>query len=282
MKRLKLLSIGIYLVAFCSSNSFAGKLIHLQMTEGSGVTTANTGTIGGNADIDAGLTWMSDGPGGNNAISFGTIDNDTTYTNGIMLAPAVISNQLDGLANYTVTMWIRLNADMSGNNSMHTLMETQDVTGVGAPSLWIERNDTRFHIRDNGDRSGTNGTFAANVGTWQFVAFSLDGNDGAGQNDGTGRAYTGTETVAATLTDTLSNLLDNSSTEGDRFKVGGSLDTWTVHSLPGDFADVRFYDELLDVSAIEAIRAEAIPEPSTLALAFLGLLGLLGRRRRKQ
>jgi len=271
-------------ILFCySSVASAGMLIHLPMTEGTGTTTANTGTIGGNATIETGLTWLvNGGPAGiNNAISFGTVDDDTTHGDGIMLGPTLINDQLDSLPDYTVTMWIRLNADMSGNTAMHSLFDTRDIDGPDSPSFWIERNDTRFHLRDTGDRTGTTGTFAANVGTWQFVAFSLDG-DGSGDADGTGRAYTGTEITSASLVDTFNNIYDNSHTNGDRFKVGGALDAWGVNSLPGDFADVRFYDELLDVNAIEAIRMEAIPEPSTFALATLGLVGLIGFGRRRK
>lgn len=53
-------------------------------------------------------------------------------------------------------------------------------------------------------------------------------------------------------------------------------------SWDGWLDDMRVYDEALDADAILAIATEtAIPEPCTLLLAALGLLGLLcGRRRR--
>lgn len=266
--------------ALLGSSAPAALMIHLPMTEGAGGTTANAGTIGGSAAVESGINWLvGGGPGGTNALDFGTTDDDTTYKSGIEIGPATISNQLDNLPSYTVTMWLKLNSDMSGNTLMHTLIDTQELTGANAPSLWIERNDTRLHLRDTGDRSGANGTFSTNVGTWQFIAFVLEGDDNAG-DDATGRYYAGTEVDSASLADTWFNITDGTRTEGDRFKVGGSLDTWTVNSTPGAFADVRFYNEVLDLNTIEGIRLAAIPEPSAVGLlCALGSLLVLRRRR---
>ena len=261
----------------------AEMLISLPMLEGAGGTTANLGSLGGDATIEDGLTWqVGGGPGSHNAISYGTTHDHTTYPDGILLPPAVVGTALDNLGNYTVTLWAKLNVDQQGKDGkMHSFWGLKSGSG-GAADLWINQDDRRFDYRDaSTDRRTPSGSWSNNAGTWQFVAFSLDGTSGSSGTTATARFYTGTELSVAALVATYDNVRDDTSVNAERFAVGAALPSWQVHNLPGDFADVRLYDPTLELAQIEHIRWQAtVPEPATLSLLALGGLALLRRRRR--
>ncbi len=261
----------------------AEMLIHLQMTEGSGTTTANAGTLGGEATIEDGLTWkLGDGPGSLNAISFGTTHDSSTYQDGILLPAAVVGDSLDNLANYTVTMWVRMNVELSvdaatneNDNNMHAFYGMKRLNGTDTPDLWINRNGHSFDYRDTGDHVTGSNTWDNRVGTWQFMAFTLD--------NGTGNIYVGSESLGidAGPVFTLTGLATSTTSAPERFAVGAALNEWHVNNMPGDFADVRLYDATLTADELDGVRLQSVPEPSTLALLCLGLLGVAMRAWRR-
>jgi hypothetical protein len=240
------LSLAAMLLAPMAS---ADLLVHLQMNEGSGAATANSGTLGGTADVQSGLEWVAGGgPGGNgNAISYGTA-NGTGYNTGI----SYMTEGLDSLTQYTITTWFKLNAPVSSDRPAGLFTTRNDNGESGSQQWWITASDSRYWMNEgpSTDRLGAGGGFANTVDLWQFVAVTMNGT--------TARVYVGTETTAAVLVDTINNVSGNTGTAGDRLKVGGSQSGWAIYNMPAQFADVRYYNEQLDATAIEAIRISAV------------------------
>ena len=249
----------------------ADKLVHLPLTEGSGNTTANTGTLGGTADIQAPGTWLADGPGFLPAVDYGA---DRSYTTGISLSTGTA---LQGLSQYTVTTWVRV------NETLHTEPpNTPDVpdnlwnfgaggsVGSEGPNLWLWGNNIVGHDGSNQRDLGPLPE-AEYLDQWKFVAFVFDA--------GTGTSYVGSETDPAVLRGTASGFASPSPGTPTQLEIGGSTITWGVNALPAAFGDVRVYDTALSAAEVEAIRLEAIPEPTSLGLLALGGLALVRRRR---
>jgi MSHA biogenesis protein MshQ len=100
---------------------------------------------------------------------------------------------------------------------------------------------------------------------WHFVAVTFDGVTGAqrlyldGNLDGSGNAtgsLNGDQVAALTI----------GAWNGD----GSGYSSSSIH-------DVRIFDTVLSQSDLQALQAQdAVPEPTTLALAGLSVLGLLG------
>jgi hypothetical protein len=249
----------------------ADLLIHLPMTEGSGATTANSGTLGGSADVQSGLTWVSGGgPAGiGNAISYGTA-NGTGYNTGISYMTA---SGLDSLTQYTITTWFKLNALVSDARPAGLFTTRDNDGGSNAQQWWITTSDSKYWINDvnNTDHKGAGGGFANTVDLWQFVAVTMNGS--------TARVYVGTENSAAVLVDTITTIAGTTGTGGDRLKIGGSLSGWAIYNMPAQFADVRYYNEQLDTTAIDGIRLSAIPEPASFGMLGAAAVAMLLRRR---
>lgn len=271
MQRLLLAALGGMVLVPAAAR--ADKLIHLPLTEGSGNTTANTGTLGGTADIQAPGTWTTDGPGVLPAVDFGA---DRSYTTGISIPTGTA---LQGLSQYTVTTWVRVNETLNTvppntpdvpDNAWNFSAGSGTSGGENGQNLWFWGGNIVGHDGANQRDVGPLPE-SEHLDAWKFVAFTFDA--------GTGTSYVGSETDPALQRGSASGFFNPSPSTPTQLEVGGSTIQWGVNALPAAFADVRVYDTALSAVEIEAIRLEAVPEPASLGLLALGGLALARRRR---
>lgn len=215
-------------------------------------------------------------------------------------AAAVGSLDLNGLAQFTMTMWIK----RSGGNNVDVLNIGSTATPQSSsnPGISVGLNGTW----DNGIRVGVNGsnTWTGDLwstGTdndWVFLAIAYDSAAGFGWTStamsttyGASRnlaIITGDTTTAASLFATNSGIHDGGWWNGPGAPAIGSTGTiflgdnglTGLTGYAGDLDDIRIYNGLLTVSEVEAVRASAIPEPSSVLLFGFCGLGLVTRRRR--
>jgi hypothetical protein len=119
-----------------------------------------------------------------------------------------------------------------------------------------------------------------NIDSWVFFAATF--------TEDTTTAVTGIGTVELFVGD-LDNVVVSLGSSNNMFALNGPLsDTVdfvvgnredTRRPLDGFLDNIQLYNEALDLSSLEVVRAAVIPEPAS--LSALGLFGLLGMRRRR-
>ncbi len=242
----------------------AGLLSHYSFEEGSGLTTADTGsngldgTLTGMVTSVPGIGWSADAPTGlSGSIAFdGTSGLETGYEG------------IGGGDSRTVALWMRSDQ-----------LADAGLVGWGDSGA----NGEKFHVRVNSNAAdGTLGGLrietqgARLIGDtvitddeWHHLAVVYDGDsdeyslyvDGLLDGQGTLAVPTNTDLSAGDVT--------------LGYRTQGATDLY----FDGNMADVRIYGEALDAGAIAALAG--IPEPGTGALCGLGALAMALRRRRR-
>lgn len=235
--------------------------------EGTG-TTANAQFGAVNGSLDNGATWSSDTPfGSGSSVLYDGIDAEVNMG-------ALTYN---GATNWTIAMWIRADAipydegfwEAVDNGNGDTWGLRYDAAGANSGRNQVIK--TGVQLAPSG---GVQIESAANVQTtqWQHIALTFDGSLGSDNIklyiDGVQDAFTGTGGTS------LTSMLF--------FRLGqGAKGNWD-----GKIDEVGVWTETLSADNVAWLNQNslaAIPEPSTLALSALGLLGLIGwgwRRRR--
>ena len=172
---------------------------------------------------------------------------------------------LDKLSALTVTMWLKVQAPTV--NVFHPLVA--DIIGGASSAGWM-----LYYTHDAGDTAQTLGvevdgitasadTVVHATGVWVFVAATWNGTNVT--------FYTGSPTSAASqLGVSQSLLLSNTTDNAVAMRVGSYTDGSTGPDALID--DVRVYDSVLDLSALDVVRLQdlQIPEPSSLLLLLVG------------
>jgi len=195
------------------------------------------------------------GPGGPSALMSDPANGSAIFSGGSMRA-----DTLDGLRdNFSVEFWTNPDTHTNYNQSLgadggwaqfnfHTGANGEIWTGTGCCG-----GDRRFHSGDLGA-----GTFV--LGEWQHYVFTFDELD---TEWGLGRLYKDGTLLAERA------LRKGQAWTG--FNLRGNLD--------GLIDDVAIYDYALSPEQVRAHYIASLPEPATMALLGLGLLGVLRRRR---
>ena len=257
----------------------------------SGVSlTPSLAPVGSTSLTDLGATTQfSFGTGPNGVAGESIVNAATGQPGGGVLAGTLGASS--SLNAFTLTLWVNLSTATPNNYRLleiapgapattGTADGTQLFVGLNAGGGLqayvnnVNGNSTSTDIAtaNTWNNGGTLGTYTANK--WYFVAITYD------ITAGTSQLYSGDQGTAAGLAYTFNNTaggaLDLSSSSSlsllDRFSGG--------RNWPGAIDDVNLYNGALNQSQIDAIQAASVPEPSLFAMISLGLLGLVGVRRR--
>lgn len=257
------------LLLLVGSSVNAALIDHWRFEEGTGTTTADDGTEGATGTLMTGAVWdtVEFAPNGSTAsIRFDGLDAVVTTVG--YKAPLV-----QGTSARTFAAWIKTAEGLTSQN--------RGIFGMGVNSnsdKWTIRMQEQNGPIDGNLRVEVNGGFL--IGTtviddreWHHIAVVLPSDGSPFVEDALLYVDGVLEAISAT------NPEDITTGNGIDVNLGDSV----IHrSWDGWLDDMRIYDEALDANAIAAL-ANPIPEPSSLLLAALGLLGLLGcgRRRRR-
>ena len=187
---------------------------------------------------------------------------------------AAASTSVSALSSMTVTGWF--NAAATPTSSAY-VVRASTATNSGWQITFIGAQQMRLAVGDGTASTNYNSNttaFAGATNTWQFFSVSWTAAGGA-------TWYGGSPTVSATAVG--SNATARSMNSNSYQLALGRSGSGSGTAFYGYLDDLRIYNTALGASAIEAVRAEAIPEPSSYA-ALAGIatlvIGTLRRRRR--
>jgi len=206
---------------------------------------------------------------------------------------------LSSISAFTVSAWFNLNSTATNFSAYGSagalnsrLFDIGNSSNGDGNRLYFALN-TGTNLQFGVNQAGSTGPITGQQGTTSG-AFSLFGNSSGSMTNnwifvagsytaaqgGTVNLYVGSQTVAASLVGSLTNVgLIAWEASGDYAYIGNRPSNGT-RSLPGGIDDVRLYDGAADQNYISGV-IQAVPEP-----AMPGLLGLGGalwaacRRRR--
>lgn len=248
--------------------------------------------------LDTGAAPAADGAFMNNAtrtantpgnVSAGALDMFTVPSAGAgNYVTAGDVDKLDGLSAFTLTTWLNLQTNDGGNDR---LLAKQNGGPLYEGFSW-NLNDPNAGTRGAGnfrmylfvgaDKGFVYEPSDADTGAdnqWRFLAVTYDGTL---TTDNLKYYVGGVSTPVTQLGSTLT--IDGGATlasDAGLFSLGNTSAAPTANTAPPGFMDdARVYDEVLDLTGLDQVRLENIPEPATMAL--LGLAGAMLLRRRRR
>jgi hypothetical protein len=256
------------LLLLVGGSANAALINHWDFEEGTGTTTADAGTVGATGTLMNGAAWdtVEFAPNGSTASIRLDGDDDVVAAVGYK-APLV-----QGTADRSYAAWIKTAPSNDQNDG---------IFGVGVNSggqKWTVRIQNGNGVVNGNLRLEVNGGYITGStviddGAWHHIAVTWTDDGSPNVNDALLYVDGALETTDAVLAKAINTA------NGVDVQLGNTVNN---RNWDGWLDDMRIYDEVLDANAIAAL-ANPIPEPSTLLLAALGLLGLLGwgRRRRR-
>ena len=268
------------------------------------------------ATAQAGAIWSTGAPGGTSGGSL-EFDNGAdgmgTFLDTNIPASAVGGNRNDGGSDYTISMWLNSDVDLSSGTQAWFL-------GTGDQGLHLGVRDNTFSQGHWGQDS--DGTTEIAADTWYHATFAFDA-DGGSLGTGEQKIYVngvleGTADKLAANRDATNILLGARNNGGNGPQWDGQIDDlafWNTALEASDIADIAagtsptsfnaavyyaFEDDQMGTVAVNTGTTgaftsgllgsgdfnlsgiQAVPEPSSLVLSIFMGLGLLGFARRKR
>jgi hypothetical protein len=198
-----------------------------------------------------------------------TLVNGATYGSGYVNGALLLDGLNDyarvnignySLSNFTVEAWVNVNNFESNVHYVSLFQDSYIVLGdwgTGAVHTWA---DGLSPISISGVTSPT-------INDWHHLAFSFDGT--------TQRSFLNGVLQNSVLT---TGTLTNSASFNQGLTIGARY-TGSVQYVKGSIDNVRIHDIALSVNDLGYYKdTTAVPEPSTLAIFALGIIGLASRR----
>ncbi len=277
MKRKTLLiASGIFGLAMSSP---AALVAHYTFDETSGSTAFDSSGNGHHATISA--AGVATGAAGISGNAYQFIKANSGFVSAGNLY-ATVTDQL------SISVWFNTNTTASSGNvnviafaGDNTVVNRYtDVSYYGGAGVDAGRVHTRNRPNNNNDIQSILSGSAVTADAWQHVVMTLDLSDATGPV--LSHYLNGDLVEARTLTGAHAN---NNLADYNIFEIGrlgrniAGPSQGPVDYFGGFIDDVRVYSHALSGSEVNDLYTAFIPEPSTLALAGLGFLSLIRRRR---
>jgi hypothetical protein len=257
--------------------------VYYEFDETSGTSAPNIGTLGASHDG----TITASGPVYGNTGGSVTIDNATFLNGGTSYdfgGGHVRTAALPAsLTEWTLEAWINWDSAKTSNSGIFGNDKggfNNDVLfGIG-PDDGAPASTIGVSVQANGLRDLAANPNPTSAGVWHHVVATGDNGSGVLKVYLNGQQV-GTKTSTGDIT------MDRQDRNGSL--AVGSVDTAGFRAFDGFIDEFALYGTALDATTITAhynaglavVIPEVIPEPSTLTLSALGLLGLLAYRRRR-
>ena len=281
MKRLTFVSMGIVTILVLATVSANAELIvHLKCDETSGTTAADSSGKGNTGMLRFDSSWATGGKS-NGAVALDGVNDYFSVANTAAL-------KYTG-GNLTLSAWVNLDeTETDGGFVISKAMNG----GIGAYNYRIGITPDKKVSLMVGDASGwiepqVTSSSALSTGAWHHIVGVLDSSKNMKLYiDGGDNVVSGTHNFTTWPNGTDCNLPLTIGNIYPYYEEG--VTDWEGNSslvLDGKIDDVQIYSDALNAEQVSYLYAHpgvAIPEPTSMALLFSGVLGLLAYAWRKR
>lgn len=258
----------------CDTGYAQALLLNYKFDQSSGRVAVDSAANPANGTLTgAGSTWTNMGlpPNFQANYAYSNSGGNATYVTAGDVA------KLDGLSSFTFTGWLNVESAVTTQFSWDRVLSKRGSSGSYFDLRFADVGGGNIGLTleiSTGSGTAAVSSGAMNMSDWFFFAVTRDATTGLisfyyGTTDGSLVSVGGG-------TGTTGVIADNSSA----FMVGNVAAN--VDRAPNaDFSDIRIYDGVLNLSALQAVQLQAIPEPGAFGLALGGVVVFLLLVRRK-